>query len=158
MGRDGWVAVAVMVIVGSLGGLATDIGPWYAALRQPDWKPPDWLFGPMWMVIYGSTGWAGVRTWRRLGDSPSRGWFLMACGLNGTLNVLWSVLYFTFRRPDWALAEGVLLWLSAAWVTAQMLRVDRWSAALMVPHLVWLAVALLLNRATLILNPGPWGG
>lgn len=157
VGRDVWVATGIMVAVGLLGGLATDIGPWYAALRQPDWKPPDWLFGPMWTLIYGTTAWAGVRTWRRLHGGPSRGWFLVACGLNGMLNVLWSLLYFTLRRPDWALAEGVVLWLSAAWVTALMARVDRFSVGLMMPHLSWLTVALLLNRATLTLNAGPWG-
>lgn len=146
-------AVGVMTGVALLGGLATDIGPWYFSLRQPAWKPPDWAFGPVWTLLYITTAWAGVRTWRRLPIGPDRSGFLLACGINAMLNVLWSALYFSWRRPDWALWEGVALWLSAAWVSVLMVKVDRLSFGLMLPHLIWLAVAWALNLATVQLNP-----
>ena len=154
--RDVQGAVALMVAVAGLGGWATDIGPWYFALVQPAWKPPDALFGPVWTVLYITTGWAGVRTWRRLPTGPARSGFLLVCLLHAMLNVLWSVLYFTLRRPDWALVEGLALWLTAAWAAGLMRRVDRTSALLLLPLLAWLAVALALNAATVWLNP-PFG-
>ena len=99
---DGWRAwlgpsdirwtVVLITAVAVLGGLATDIGPWYFSLQQPSWKPPDWAFGPVWILLYVTTGWAGVRTWRRLGSGPARSGFLLACGINGMLNVLWSMV------------------------------------------------------------------
>ncbi len=147
-----WAAL-IMVVVGVLGGLATDIGPWYRSLQQPDWKPPDWVFGPVWTTLYITTAWAGVRTWRRLPGPSARTGFLVACLVNALLNVLWSLLYFSLQRPDWALHEGIALWCSAAWVTSLMLRVDRRAAALMLPHLAWLAVAWFLNLSTVRLNP-----
>lgn len=142
-----------MVLVALLGGWATDIGPWYYSLAQPPWKPPDWAFGVVWTTLYVTTAWAGVRAWRRLPLGSARTGFLAACLINGVLNVLWSVLYFTLQRPDFALYEGLALWCSAAWVTALMLRIDRLAAALMVPHLAWLGVAWALNLSTLRLNP-----
>jgi tryptophan-rich sensory protein len=81
---------------------------------------------------------------------------LLVCLLHAMLNVLWSVLYFTLRRPDWALVEGLALWLTAAWAAGLMRRVDRTSALLMMPLLAWLAVAWALNAATVWLNP-PFG-
>jgi len=156
--RDVQCAVALMVVVASLGGWATDIGPWYFSLAQPAWKPPDAWFGPVWMVLYVTTAWAGVRTWRRMpaAAGPARSGFVLVCLLHALLNVLWSVLYFTLRRPDWALVEGVALWLTAAWAARLMSRVDRLSGLLMLPLLLWLAVAWALNAATVRLNP-PFG-
>jgi tryptophan-rich sensory protein len=99
-----------------------------------------------------------VRTWRRFPAqvSPARSGFLLVCLLHALLNVLWSVLYFTLRRPDWALIEGVALWFTAAWAATLMLRVDRFSGLLMLPLLLWLGIAWALNAATVWLNP-PFG-
>jgi tryptophan-rich sensory protein len=83
----------------------------------------------------------------------ARSGFLLACCINAMLNVLWSVLYFSWRRPDWALWEGAFLWLSAAWICMIMIKVDRFSFGLMLPHLMWLTVAWALNLATVELNP-----
>lgn len=59
------IAILIAIAVGMIGGLATEIGPWYLELTKPAWQPPDWLFGPMWTMIYIFTGMAGVRAWRR---------------------------------------------------------------------------------------------
>jgi len=150
-------AATLMVVVATVGGLATDVGPWYQSLAQPAWKPPDAWFGPVWSTLYVSTAWAGIRTWRRLPEGQTRRFFLAACLLNALLNILWSVLYFAARRPDWALIEAAVLWCSAAWVTYLMSRVDRVAVMLMLPHLTWLGLAWALNQATVSLNP-IWGG
>ena len=63
-----WIAAASAVAVAMLGALMTDLGPWYAALRQPAWKPPDWVFGPVWTTIFSLAAIAGVNGWRRAPD------------------------------------------------------------------------------------------
>ncbi|MEM1435104.1 MAG: TspO/MBR family protein, partial [Pseudomonadota bacterium] len=55
-----WIAGSVAVAVALVGGLATDVGPWYRNLAKPSWNPPDWLFGPAWTVIYALTAWAAA--------------------------------------------------------------------------------------------------
>jgi tryptophan-rich sensory protein len=72
------------------------------------------------------------------------------------LNVAWSFLFFTLRRPDWAMFEVVLLWLSIAALIRQVLPASRRAATLLVPYLVWVAIAALLNWEVVRLN-GPFG-
>ena len=149
------IAAAAAFAVASLGGLMTDIGPWYLALKQPPWKPPDWLFGPAWTLIYASAATAGVQAWRRAPDAKQRDGMLVLFSANACLNVLWSLLYFRLRRPDWALYEVVFLWLSVLLLIVSLWRYSRASGLLLLPYLVWVAFAAALNAATVRLN-GPF--
>ncbi len=145
------IAVLLAIVVGGLGGAATQIGPWYYALAKPSWQPPDWLFGPVWTTIYVLTAIAGVRAWR-LGDARQRRLFVAALALNIVLNVMWSVLFFTLRRPDLALLEVMLLWLSIAWLAVRVRGYAPLSAALLLPYLAWVAFAAYLNWTIVRLN------
>lgn len=149
------ITLAAVVLLSAAGGLATDIGPWYRALTKPPWQPPDAAFGPAWTTIYACAAWATVRVWQRADAAGRRRW-LLAAGVNGLLNITWSLLFFTLRRPDWALVEVVALWLSIAWLLALAWRVDRLAAALFAPYLGWVAFAAVLNAAIVRLN-GPFG-
>lgn len=148
-------AAAAALGVAMLGGLMTDIGPWYLALVQPPWKPPDWLFGPAWTVIFALAALSGATGWRAAPDKASREWLLALFALNGFLNVLWSLLYFRLKRPDWALAEVALLWLSVLLLMVVQWRYSRKASALLLPYLLWVAFAGALNAATVRLN-GPF--
>lgn len=152
--REIGVAVALVVLVAGLGNWATQLGPWYAALKQPPWKPPDAWFGPAWTLIFACTTWAALRVWVRSAGAARRRW-AAALAANAVLNVLWSVLFFALRRPDWALAEVALLWLSIAVLVALAWRTDRRAALLLLPYLAWVAFAATLNAAVVQLN-GPF--
>ncbi|HET7774633.1 MAG TPA: TspO/MBR family protein [Burkholderiaceae bacterium] len=150
-------AALAVLLVAFAGGLATEIGPWYLALKQPAWKPPDWLFGPAWMLIYGSTATAAVLAWEAGTDPAVRRTLLLAFGLNGVLNVLWSLLFFTIKRPDWAFGEVLLLWLSIVLLLRLVHPLSRRAAWLLVPYLAWVTFAATLNLAVVRLN-APFGG
>ncbi|MBL8330343.1 MAG: tryptophan-rich sensory protein [Rubrivivax sp.] len=148
-------AGAAALLVAVLGGLATQIGPWYLSLRQPAWKPSDLWFGPAWTMIYSLIAASAARAWVRAPHRTQRLRVVIAYGFNGLLNVAWSVLFFSLRRPDWALAQVVLLWLSIAalaWWSAQL---DRWAGLLLLPYLAWVSFAAALNAAVVQLN-GPF--
>lgn len=150
------VAAAAALFVAVLGGLMTDIGPWYAGLRQPAWKPPDWAFGPVWTTIFALAAAAGVIGWRGAPSRAAREAMLALFALNGFLNVFWSLLYFRLHRPDWALYEVPFLWLSVLalmWLLARFARPAVW---LLLPYLIWVGVAAALNAQTVALN-GPFG-
>lgn len=149
------VAAAAAIAVAGLGGLMTDIGPWYLGLKQPAWKPPDWLFGPAWTVIFALAAASGVNAWRTAPNRASREWMLALFALNGFLNVFWSLLYFRLHRPDWALTEVGFLWLSVAVLMGVLGRYSRKASLLLLPYLLWIAFAGLLNWATVRLN-GPF--
>ena len=151
---DVWVAAVLTMLVAGAGGALTQIGPWYFALAKPAWQPPDWLFGPAWTTIFTLTAIAGVLAWRGAAGG-GRALVAAAFALNATLNIAWSALFFFLRRPDWALIEVVGLWLSVAalmLVTARFNRVAPW---LLLPYLLWVAFAAVLNLAIVRLN-GPF--
>ncbi len=146
-----WAALGVVAVAG-LGGLVTDLGPWYRALKQPWWQPPDWAFGPAWSLIYLLSAIAAVRVWLRMQSPRDRALWLAALAANGAINVFWSWLFFKARRPDWALLEVVLLWLSIVLLIVLARRHDVIAALLLVPYLLWVAFAASLNFAVVRLN------
>jgi benzodiazapine receptor len=146
------IAFLIAIAVGGVGGAVTEIGPWYYSLIKPSWQPPDWAFGPVWTLIYITTGIAGVRAWR-LGDAKQRRLFLIALLTNCALNVLWSLLFFKMQRPDLALIEVVALWLSIVPLILLPLRYSPRSSLLMLPYLAWVSVAAYLNLTIVRLNP-----
>jgi len=145
-------AAIAAVAVAALGGSMTDLGPWYQALRVPAWKPPDWLFGPAWTLIFSLAALAGILAWGRARHRTDRAWLLALFALNGSLNVLWSLLFFRLRRPDWALYEVGLLWFSVLSLIVVLARYCRPAAWLLLPYLAWVTFAALLNMEIVQLN------
>ncbi len=148
-------AAGCAILVALLGGAATQIGPWYYALHKPSWQPPDWLFGPVWTLIYGLTALAGVKVWNRIADRERRLRMMALFALNALLNVLWSELFFGQRRPDWALSEVVPFWLSILVLLVLVFPVTRTGGWALVPYLLWVLFAGILNLAIVRLN-GPF--
>ena len=150
------VAAALAIITAAAGALVTELGPWYQSLRVPAWKPPDWLFGPAWTLIFSLTALAGITGWRADTDPRYRTGLVAMFVLNGLLNVLWSAFFFHFRRPDWALVEVELLWLSILLLIVVLGRVSARAALLLVPYLAWVTFAAALTWSVVQLN-GPFG-
>jgi len=146
-----YIAILLSLLVGGLGGAATDIGPWYFQLQKPSWQPPDWLFGPAWTTIYVLTSIAGVKAWRRA-DEVQRRYFMGALLLNLVLNLLWSLIFFTSQRPDIALLEVIPLWLSILLMVLLVRGYSPSSAWLMMPYLCWVGFAAYLNWTIVKLN------
>lgn len=152
MTTDIVMAVAWGVVVAGSGAFLTELSAWYKNLRRPSWQPPDWLFGPAWTLILAL---ASVSLFLGLRNAPDFRGRVLIGGLfvaNGALNVLWSPLFFKWRRPDWALAEVPLLWLS---ILAPMLVLQpvSWVASLLLtPYLAWVSFATFLNFTIVRLN------
>lgn len=144
--------------VAALGAVTTELGPWYYNLALPTWKPPDWLFGPAWTLIFGLAAVSGYLSWSRAprgsADHPR---VLALFAINGVLNLAWSMLFFRLHRLDWALLEVTLLWLSIAALMFFTARSSKLASWLLLPYLVWVTFAGVLNLAIVRLN-GPTGG
>lgn len=145
------VAGAVAVLVAVSGARATELGRWYRELMKPSWQPPDWAFGPAWTTIYAFCIWSAALAWPAA-SSSQRGPYLVAWGVNLAANLLWSVLFFRQRRPDWALREVVVLWLSIVGVMLATWPADARAALLLLPYLLWVSFASVLNLAIVRLN------
>jgi translocator protein len=155
-GREGaalLLAIVACFAAAGLGSLATmdAIPTWYAALRKPSWNPPNWVFGPVWSLLYLMMAVAAWLVWRTAGwpgARPALGLFAVQL----VLNIGWSVVFFGLHRPGWAFAEIVLLW-GAILATLLLFRPISPSAALLlVPYLAWVTFAGLLNFTVWRLN------
>ncbi len=151
------LALAFVLSYGTaaVGGALTQLGPWYYALRHPDWKPPDAAFGVIWSTLFTLCAISGWLAWQAAGTPALRRRVAWLFGLNAVLNMLWSALYFALRRPDWALLEVGFLWLSILALVVGLWRLSRWASLLLLPYLAWVSLAALLNLATVRLN-GPF--
>ncbi|UMY15817.1 TspO/MBR family protein [Methylobacterium organophilum] len=147
------VAALAALVVAVAGGLATVTDAWYRSLRVPDWKPPDWAFGPIWTVILALTAGAAVIAWNADDSFAARVVLVWAYAINGVLNIAWSVLFFRLRRPDWALTEVAFLWLSIAVLVLVTGRAAPAAGAMNLPYLLWVGIAACLNLRIVRLNP-----
>ena len=141
------LAVAWALLVAVIGARLTDIGPWYHRLRKPTWQPPDWLFGPAWTAIFALAATAFVLAWHAAPTGEARAGVIAVYAANGALNILWNPLFFTLRRPDWALYEVPLLWLSIVVAILRVAPLLQTAAWLLLPYLVWVSFASVLNLA-----------
>jgi tryptophan-rich sensory protein len=149
------VAFVISFATAGIGGALTDLGPWYQALKQPDWKPPDAAFGVIWSTIFTLGAFSGWLAWRQAPLLRERLVVLAVFLINLCLNVLWSWLFFVQHRPDWSLVELYFLWASIVAMMVVCWRHSRLAAVLLVPYLAWVTAAGFLNQANIQLN-GPF--
>lgn len=149
------VAFVISFATAGIGGALTDLGPWYQALKQPDWKPPDAAFGVIWSTIFTLGAFSGWLAWRQAPLLRERLVVLAVFLINLYLNVLWSWLFFVQHRPDWSLVELYFLWASIVAMMVVSWRHSRLAAVLLVPYLAWVTTAGFLNQANIQLN-GPF--
>lgn len=128
-------------------------GDWYANLRRPPFAPPNWVFGPVWTLLYIAIATAGWLVWRHPQRDRARP-LLLLWAVQMTLNALWTVLFFGLHAPGLALIEIVALLAAIAAFILFALPLVPLAAALFVPYLAWVAFATLLNAAFWRLNPG----
>lgn len=126
-------------------------GDWYEGLAKPAWRPPNWLFGPVWAVLYCMIAISGWLVWREVGLAAAV-LPLILYGVQLVLNGLWSFVFFGLRRLDLALIEMMLLWLSIAASIVAFYPIHAGAAWLLVPYLVWVSFAMVLNFAMWRLN------
>ncbi|UMY65981.1 MULTISPECIES: TspO/MBR family protein [unclassified Flavobacterium] len=147
--------VATCLAVGFVSGLATREGvtTWYATIEKPSFNPPNWVFAPVWTLLYVMMGVAAGRVWGRSEAEPSEVrralWFFW---IQLALNALWSVLFFVLWNPLLALVELVLLWLMIYETWHKFRALDRVAGWLLVPYLAWVSFAGVLNASVWWLN------
>ena len=152
------VAVGVIAVAGSIATIS-NVDGWYQTAQKPSWTPPNWVFGPVWTVLYIGMAVAAWLVWRS--DGPRRTAALSLYWAQLVLNAVWTPLFFA-GYPVWgvgALWGGavviVLMDLIVIACVALFWRINRFAAAVMIVYLAWLLYATTLNIgfAALLLVP-----
>ena len=146
------LAVAlVLVAVAAVFGGRFRPDEWYQALDKPAWNPPNWVFAPVWMVLYAAMAFAAWFAWR------SGTGTLLAVGLTLWLvqlvaNAAWSWIFFGRHRPGWALLDIAVMFVLILATLLVFFRIDPLAGWLMVPYLAWVGFAGALNAALWLRN------
>ncbi len=145
--------VAVCFGAAVVGSLFTypHVDSWYASLQKPSWTPPNWLFGPVWSLLYLLMALAAWHLWLTCGLRSAAG-PLALFALQLVLNMAWSALFFAMRSPGIALVEIVFLWLAILLTVIAFWKRTALSGVLLAPYLAWVSFAVILNLAIWKLN------
>lgn len=124
---------------------------WYATLKRPPLTPPDWIFGPVWTVLYIMIAVSLFLYYRgERGRAPARVTALIAANISS--NIAWTPLFFGCRNPAAALADILILVATLVGIIAHFRRNHPVSALLLIPYLVWVSFATYLNAGFYLLN------
>ncbi|MDD1663038.1 MAG: tryptophan-rich sensory protein [Methanomicrobiales archaeon] len=149
------LAVGICFIAAGIGSLFTftSVSTWYPTLIKPPFAPPSWVFGPAWTILYLLMGISLFLVLEKDMDRPEVKQGVSLFSIQLCLNVIWSLLFFGLRSPFLALIGILLLWGSIAATLIQFLKISRPAAYLLIPYLLWVTFAMILNAAIFILNP-----
>ena len=142
-------AILVCEAVGLLAGWATQtsVTTWYPTLAKPGFTPPNWVFAPVWTLLYALMGLAAFLVWRRGFQHPRVRNALVVFAVQLALNAGWSFAFFGARSPALGLVVILLLWGTLAWTLDRFFRIRTAAGGLLVPYLAWVTYALALNAA-----------
>jgi tryptophan-rich sensory protein len=146
------IAIGLTITLMGLNAATVKVGAWYDALRKPAWNPPKWAFGPAWTVILSLAAWAGVLAWNGTTAPDDRVRLVILFAANLLLNGLWSQIFFNLRQPGWALVEIAFLLASILSLLLACSAVAPLAGALILPYLLWVMFASVLNFTIWRLN------
>ena len=150
-----FIVVIICVAVGYFSGVVTraSIETWYPTLIKPSFNPPNWIFAPVWTLLYIMMGVAGGLIWSKSDINKNLvKTALLLFAIQLILNALWSYLFFGLHSPMLAGMEIVLLWVMIFATYKQFAKIDNTAAYLMLPYLTWVSFAMILNANIWWLN------
>lgn len=148
------VAVLICQAAGLIGSIFTTpaIPSWYAQLNKPSFRPPNWLFAPVWLGLYTLMGVAAWLVWRQGVGKKEVKTALRLFVIQLGLNSLWSIIFFGLRLPGWALLEIIILWLFIFLTVLRFFKIFSLAGWLLTPYLLWVSFAAILNLFIVKLN------
>ena len=140
--------------VGMIGSIFTKpaILSWYVSLKKPFFTPPDWVFAPVWVILYILMGVAAFFVWRKGWPQKQTRSALILFGVQLILNVLWSFMFFGLRSPLAGLIEISILSVALLFTIQSFLQISRIAGLLLIPYFLWVAFASGLNLSIWVLN------
>lgn len=146
-------SIAVPLLLGAWASIPTmaNIPTWYSTLNKPSFNPPNWLFGPVWTLLYTLMGISFFLIIISTDTKDKRSAITISV-IQMILNTAWSFLFFEYHLMGWALADILLLWICIIIMILTYYPIKKSAALLQIPYLLWVSFATMLNAAYLYLN------
>lgn len=154
------VSIIIAEAIGIIGSFFTtpSIPIWYEFLIKPSFNPPSWIFAPVWTTLFLLMGIAAYFVWIQGWENKDVKIALTVYGTQLALNLLWSILFFGLQSPFSGFLEIILLWIAIALTIITFYKISKKAAYLMIPYILWVSFAAILNFTIWQLNPWPYGG
>ena len=145
--------ILICLLIGAIGGIATASGvtTWYTTLNKPFFNPPNYLFGPVWTLLYLLMG-ISIYLVITNSESKQRKKAVFIFILQLFLNFWWSFIFFKFQCVGIALIEIIIMWTSILYMIIVFRKVNKPAAYLQIPYLMWVSFATILNASIYYLN------
>ena len=146
------ISLIIPQLAGAIGSLFTmdSISSWYTTLAKPDFTPPNYVFGPVWIILYFLMGISLYLVWTNKTLKSSKP--LIIFGVQMFLNALWSIVFFGLESPMFGLLIIVTLWGIIALTIFSFWKISKPSAYILLPYITWVSIATYLNYGIWILN------
>lgn len=154
-----WTKLVMAIIGCELAGIlgtpftAIAIPTWYATLEKPFFSPPNWLFGPVWTLLYLLMSIAVYLVWKKKGQKKLVRKALILFCVQLFLNAIWTPLFFGLHSPLLGLIDIIVLLLFIVLTMIAFSKVSKLATYILIPYLLWVSFATLLNASLLLLNP-----
>ncbi|OEU42547.1 TspO protein [Methanosarcina sp. Ant1] len=148
------VSLFLCQFAGAVGSVftASSLKDWYILLAKPVFNPPSWVFFPVWTLLYTLMGISLYIVWEKGLQNKEVKIGLIIFGIQLFLNSLWSFLFFGLRTPYYAFIEIIFLWITILLTIFQFRKISKTASYLLVPYILWVSFASLLNYYLWILN------
>lgn len=146
--------IVVAQSAGLIGALFTTpaIDNWYKYLEKPSLAPPNWIFGPVWTLLYTLMGISAYLVWNSKKDRLKKQTALLLFASQLILNTIWSIIFFGFKQPGIAFLEIIILWIAIMATIIKFRDLNKAAAYLLVPYVLWVTFAAYLNLSIYLLN------
>ena len=151
------IALIIPQLAGFIGSIAnfTSLDTWYEGIVKPSFNPPNWIFGPVWTLLFLLMGWALYLIWEKkpkVGRDKKVNFALLVFYTQLGFNIIWSYLFFALQNPLFALGEILVLWALIVLNMVVFWRLDRLAGLFLIPYLLWVSFASVLNLSIWLLN------
>lgn len=148
------ISLAVCQLVALMGSIVTfpAIGGWYRTLNKPIFNPPNWIFGPVWTILFLLMGYSLFLVWKKGIKTKKNKVAILVFFCQLGLNFLWSFFFFGLHLPLLAFFEIIVLWIAISLTIVKFWKISKPAAYLLYPYLAWVSFATILNLSIVILN------
>ena len=146
-------SIGLCLLAGGVGSIftASAIPTWYVTLNKPSFSPPNWIFAPVWTSLYILMGISLYLALSGKGKGE-REKAVRIFGIQLVLNTVWSIIFFGWHNPLFALVDIVALWIAIVLTIKSFYKINKLAGQLLIPYLAWVSFASILNLMIVLLN------
>lgn len=148
-------SILICEAAGVVGSIFTfpSINSWYTYLNKPFFNPPNWIFGPVWTTLYILMGISLYLVWQTKTKVKEKKYGLIYFFLQLIFNSFWSIVFFGMHSIKFSYVVIVVLWILIAITMMNFEKVRKEAMYLLLPYILWVSFASILNLFLIILNP-----